>query len=106
MSTLPMKTEIENRISVRGASDPLESGSAVVFRGDGEPKSTRSFLLQLADIESDVGLDPDTYSLGGSVAALESHFAAALGKESAIFMPTGTLANHLAIRALCVPRLE
>ena len=101
MSTLPLETEIENRISVRGSSDPLESRSAVVFRGDGEPKSTRSFLLQLADIESDSGLDPDSYSLGGSVAALENHFAAALGKESAIFMPTGTLANHLAIRALC-----
>jgi threonine aldolase len=43
---------------------------------------------------------PDEYSLGGVVAQLESAFAALLGKEAAVFMPTGTLANHLAVRAL------
>ena len=32
---------------------------------------------------------------------LEQQFAATLGKEAAIFLPTGTLANHLAIRTLC-----
>jgi threonine aldolase len=43
---------------------------------------------------------PDTYSLGGVVEELEGKFAQALGKERAIFMPTGTLANHLAVRKL------
>ena len=101
MSTLPMKSEVEILTSGRISSDPLESENAVVFRGDGEPQSTNLYLRRLAEVESEAGLDPDTYSLGGSVAKLESHFAAALGKESAIFMPTGTLANHLAVRALC-----
>ena len=32
---------------------------------------------------------------------LEAAFADKLGKEAAVFMPTGTLANHLAIRLLC-----
>ena len=32
---------------------------------------------------------------------LEARFAEILGKGAAIFMPTGTLANHLAIRTLC-----
>ena len=32
---------------------------------------------------------------------LEKRFAEMLEKEAAIFMPTGTLANHLAIRKLC-----
>jgi len=45
---------------------------------------------------------PDSYSLGGAVLELESAMAAMLGKERAVFMPTGTLANHLAIRALAV----
>ena len=45
----------------------------------------------------------DEYSLGGVVADLESAFAALLGKETAVFMPTGTLANHLAVRALAGP---
>ena len=40
----------------------------------------------------------DDFSLGGLVEQLEKKVASILGKPSAIFMPTGTLANHLAIR--------
>ena len=42
----------------------------------------------------------DSYSNGGAVERLENAFAELLGKERAVFMPTGTLANHLAVRAL------
>ncbi|MBK8283793.1 MAG: DegT/DnrJ/EryC1/StrS family aminotransferase [Ahniella sp.] len=42
----------------------------------------------------------DNYSLGGEVEKLERQFAELLGKEAAMFVPTGTLANHLAIRTL------
>jgi len=42
--------------------------------------------------------------LGGIVETLEKRFAAMLGKEAAIFMPTGTLANHLVLRRLCGDR--
>lgn len=42
----------------------------------------------------------DSYSNGGIVEELENKFAALLGKESAVFMPTGTLANHIAVRRL------
>jgi threonine aldolase len=45
-------------------------------------------------------LPADSYSLGGVVEQLETQFAKVLGKEQAIFMPTGTLANHMAVRAL------
>ena len=45
-------------------------------------------------------MTPDSYSLGGVVEQLEEAFARALQKERAIFMPTGTLANHMAVRAL------
>jgi threonine aldolase len=48
-----------------------------------------------------VGLDIDSYSLGGTVERLERKFSEMLGKEASIFMPTGTLANHLAIRKHC-----
>ncbi len=41
------------------------------------------------------------YSTGGIVRELEEKLAAVLGKEDAIFMPTGTLANHLALRSHC-----
>ena len=98
MSTLPIKTDTENTDTHR---DFEGRQTAVVFRGDGEPSSPDVLLRQLGVVDADIGLEPDSYSLGGNVADLENYFAEALGKESAIFMPTGTLANHLAIRALC-----
>ena len=81
----------------------LNAEDAVVFRGDGEPRTPGTTLRQISELDaSDV--EADTYSLGGSVEKLEQMFAEMLGKESAIFMPTGTLANHLAIRRLCGTR--
>jgi threonine aldolase len=44
--------------------------------------------------------ETDSYILGGVVDQLEARLAQLLGKERAVFMPTGTLANQLAIRAL------
>lgn len=51
-------------------------------------------------------LHPDNYSNGGIIRALEQTFARLLGKESAVFMPTGTLANHIAMRELAGPQLR
>jgi threonine aldolase len=45
-------------------------------------------------------LKVDFWSTGGLVEELELYFAHLLGKESAIYLPTGTLTNQLAIRAL------
>lgn len=80
---------------------PTDSERSVVFRGDGEPKTPQSMLRALVEIDSASGIEADNYSIGGTVGELESRFADMLGKEAAIFMPTGTLANHLAIRQLC-----
>lgn len=46
------------------------------------------------------GLVADEYSRGGEVEALENTFARMLGKERAVFLPSGTLANQLAVRRL------
>ena len=75
--------------------------NTVIFRGDGEPKSPSTMLQQLAEFDQKFTLKEDSYSLGGNVEQLEKKCAEMLGKEAAIFMPTGTLANHLAIRKLC-----
>ena len=82
-------------------NNAIMSSNAVVFRGDGEPKSPELMVRKLAEIVDSVGIEGDNYSLGGVVEEIESRFAELLGKESAVFMPTGTLANHLAIRNLC-----
>src|SRR5438445_5376826 len=42
----------------------------------------------------------NTYLNGGAVEELEKVFQNLLGKERAIFLPTGTLANQLAVREL------
>ena len=101
MSALPIKEETGDSSANHNSA---EGESAVIFRGDGEPKSPSMLLRQLAEAASEVGFEPDSYSLGGNVRELEDRSAQMLGKEAAIFMPTGTLANHLAIRALCGTR--
>lgn len=80
-----------------------DTEDAVVFRGDGEPRTPGGTLRRIGELDVS-GVEADTYSLGGSVERLEQRFAEMLDKESAIFMPTGTLANHLAIRQLCGTR--
>ncbi len=76
---------------------------AVVFSGDGEPKSPQEMLRRLAEFDSEVGIESDRFSRFGTVEKLERRFAEMLGKDAAMFVPTGTLANHLAIRGHCGP---
>ena len=101
MPDLPMETDIQQREADIASHGNREAGNTVIFRGDGDPTPPGLLVRQLAELDSDAALDQDSYSLGGNVEELERRFAEALGKEAAIFMPTGTLANHLAIRALC-----
>lgn len=79
---------------------PWDVGDAVVFRGDGEPNHPILMARKLVEFNESY-LEQDTYSRGGVVERLEEYFAGVLGKEKALFVPTGTLANHLAIRTLC-----
>ena len=96
-----MATQLErSRIETADAATP-ESPGAVVFRGDGEPKTPAGTVGRLSRIVQQRGIEADSYSQGGVVRELESAFADKLGKEDAVFMPTGTLANHLALRMLC-----
>ena len=57
--------------------------------------------LKILEFDRETGLEIDSYSRKGVVEQLEKRFAEMLGKEASIFMPSGTLANHLAIRKHC-----
>ena len=72
-----------------------------MFSGDGESQSPQSIVDRLGALLSEGVLWPDDYSLGGTVEALEKRVARDLGKEAAIWMPTGSLANHIALRRHC-----
>ena len=67
---------------------------------DGLVLTPKDYAALLARLTADGKTVEDYYSQNGAVAQLEAACAKLLGKESAVFMPTGTLANHLAVRAL------
>ena len=47
---------------------------------------------------SSASVDADVYGDGGVVREVEKHVAALLGKPAAVFMPTGTMAQQIALR--------
>lgn len=83
-----------------GADTEFGLFKSVNFVSDGLGLSPREYAVLLDKATKDQELDPDNYSRGGLIAALERQFAQLLGKEAAMFVPTGTLANHLAVRKL------
>jgi threonine aldolase len=84
--------------------DGLPHAERVFLSGDGLSLSPLEYARLLGGIAGSDGFRRDTYLHGGPVEALEQRFAAVLGKESALFLPTGTLANHLAVRVLAGER--
>jgi threonine aldolase len=78
----------------------LAEERTVHLSGDGLDLSPAQYAALLSRIIDEKGVTPDSYILGGVVDELEAAFARLLGKERAVFMPTGTLANQLAVRAL------
>ena len=70
------------------------------FRSDGLALSPAEYALLLARLAENDGIAADEFSRDGVVTRLEERIAAMLGKETAVFLPSGTLANHLALRLL------
>ena len=80
---------------------PEDSPDRTVYMGgDGVPLSPRAFTALLDRLTQATDVAEDNYLLGGEIARFEQHWATLLGKETAVFMPSGTLANNLALRAL------
>jgi threonine aldolase len=72
----------------------------VKFFGDGEMYDGAAYLEQLQAINNKQPIKVDRYGAGGAIEELEKKFEAITGKEKAIFMPSGTMANQFAIAAL------
>ncbi|NOY47112.1 MAG: aminotransferase class I/II-fold pyridoxal phosphate-dependent enzyme [Chlorobi bacterium] len=73
---------------------------AVNFIYDGLELSPRQYIEKLTEIDQGESLEPDFYGNGGTTKELEERFAKLTGKEKAIYLPTGTMANQLAIKLL------
>jgi threonine aldolase len=76
------------------------TGPAVKFFGDGEMFEPVDYLAELQKFQATTGIGRDRYGMGGSIEALEKKFTEITGKEKAIFMPSGTMSNQLAISVL------
>ncbi len=61
------------------------------------PQSPKETLAALA-AATDEADDWDLYGVGETVAAFEREIAALLGKEAAVFLPTGTMTQQVALR--------
>jgi threonine aldolase len=72
----------------------------VHFRSDGLALSPAEYARLLVRLADEHAIAADEFSREGIVAELEQRMAALLGKETALFLPSGTLANHLALRVL------
>ncbi|GHA82010.1 threonine aldolase family protein [Cognatilysobacter bugurensis] len=82
------------------AHAPSSASTRVDFTTDGLALDPREYAAVLHEMSIEAPLEADGYSRGGLVAELERTFAQRLGKPAALFVPTGTLANLLAVRAL------
>lgn len=101
VATTALGIGVSGFASARRTPFALEEDEKLVrLSGDGLGLSPSHYSRLLVRLIEQEGIVPDSYSLGGVVEQLEEHFARVLGKERAIFMPTGTLANHMAVRAL------
>lgn len=86
------------------ARDESGEDRTVHLSGDGLALSPAAYASLLQRLTASRTVGEDTYLLGGEIEAFEQEWASLLGKETAVFMPSGTLANHLALRALAGDR--
>ncbi len=74
----------------------------VDLRSDTMTRPTPGMRAAMAAAE----VGDDQYGEDPSVNALEAEVAAMLGKEAAVFVPTGTMGNNIALRLLAEPASE
>jgi len=82
------------------SSTNVPADRRVYLMGDGIPLTPAEYARLVTRIADEHGIAADNYLMGGAVEQLETEFARLLGKERAMFLPTGTFANHMAVREL------
>ena len=101
LGVLPTLIPFQNNASVAIEKKPLLPASPIVkFFGDGEVFDPADYLNELQKANAATAIIRDRDGAGGAVELLEKKFAEITGKEKAICMPTGTMANQLALAVL------
>jgi threonine aldolase len=83
------------------AQGQVAASKAVYLTGDGLVLTDTERVQDLGRLIGKYEKPGDVYLANGVVTELERKMAEMLGKEEAAFLPTGTLANNLAVRVLC-----
>ena len=97
---VPFLPNIDSK-NYKNMEELLEKYLPVNFTRDGLDLSPTLYSKLLEQLTLKEDFKSDSYGLGGMIHQFEEKVALALGKEKAIYMPTGTLANHIALRKHC-----
>ena len=91
---------ISNTSLGQTACEPQEpaADTSVRLSGDGIGLTPQAFASLLERLCHGADIAQDNYLLGGEIEQFEQYCAKTLGKEMAVFMPSGTLANQIALR--------
>jgi threonine aldolase len=82
------------------SSPVLSDADSVYFINEGPFYKPSELISLLQQINSKKEIGRDAYGQGGALEELTKKMAAITGKEAAVYIPTGTLANQLAISVL------
>lgn len=103
LSALPLIGSAIMPINTFAAEKPgfSKDSEAVYFINDGIFYRPEDFIDKLQEINAANPIERDSYAEGGTIEKLLKKFVEITGKEAAVYLPTGTLANQLAISFLC-----
>lgn len=105
LSTLSALPVISLAIPFSSFANPKKQASkdseAVYFINDGIFYRPTDFIDKLQEINTTNPIERDSYGEGATLEKLLKKFIDITGKEAAVYVPTGTLANQLAISVLC-----
>ncbi len=101
LATLPVLAPFIPANAARLSTPQTAPGTPLIkFWGDGEMFDPDDYLNVLQKVQAAAAIKPDRYGIGGAIEALEKKFCEITGKEKAIYMPSGTMANQMAIAVL------
>ena len=103
MSTLPIVASamIPSNLFALEKTTSSKDSDAVYFINDGIFYRPEDFINKLREINASNPIERDNYGECGDMERLLNKFIEITGKEAAVYLPTGTLANQLAISSLC-----
>jgi len=96
----PLLSSVASAVTASAPPPGMDMFKRVNFGTDGLGLNAREYATLLHEAVTARPFPADFYSNGGVIEEIEKAFAERLGKQAAMFVPTGTLANHIAIRKL------